>query len=188
MTLNWLLQQMSSKHLRIALAGQLRSGKDTVADLIQEQQEFTVLRFADGITEIIEKYFPEANRIGKPRQHYQVIGQSLRQLDQGVWIKHLHKQVQQLSQHENLLITDVRQVNESIYCKSNGFTLIKVIADEEVRAQRAIAASDVFDPAAFLHETEITVNSLSADYVIENNGSLDELAESVSKILKEITG
>ncbi|MGV2685420.1 hypothetical protein GNF82_13610 [Clostridium perfringens] len=61
----------------------MRSGKDTFAGWFIEigAKKFT---FASGIVEIIDKYFPLAKVNGKPRLHYQHIGQALRQLDNDV--------------------------------------------------------------------------------------------------------
>lgn len=174
--------------LRIAIAGQLRAGKDTVADILQEQVEggFTVYRFADGITEIIQQYFPQAWLAGKPREHYQVIGQSLRQLDKEVWVCCLHSKRQQAPLYENQLITDLRQPNEVLYCKQHGFKVIKVVADEAVRQQRAELAGDVWLPAQMQHQTEIAVESIAPDYLIENNGSMDELVAKVIAVYQQI--
>ena len=99
------------KPVKIAITGRLRSGKDTVADILQEETHFTVYRFADGITDIIQQYFPDDWKLGKPREHYQVIGQSLRQLDENVWVKALHRKRQYAHLYCNELITDLRQPN-----------------------------------------------------------------------------
>lgn len=174
--------------IKIAIAGALRSGKDTVADILQEQVEgrFTVYRFADGITGIIQQYFPQAWLAGKPRQHYQVIGQSLRQLDEDVWVRALHKKRQQAPLQENQLITDLRQPNEVIYCKKHGFKIIKVVADADVRQKRAEVAGDMWFPYQMQHPTEIAVDSIAPDYLIENNGSMDELVTKVTAVYQQI--
>ena len=174
--------------LRIAVAGQLRAGKDTVADILQEQLEggFTVYRFADGITEIIQHYFPQAWLAGKPRGHYQVIGQSLRQLDEDVWVRFLHSKRQQAPLYENQLITDLRQPNEVIYCKQQKFKVIKVVAEEAVRQQRAELSGDMWFPYQMQHPTEIAVESIAPDYLIENNGSMDELVTKVTAVYQQI--
>lgn len=174
--------------IRIAITGQLRSGKDTVAAILQEliEAKFTEYRFADGITEIIQQYFPQAMKSGKPRKYYQVIGQSLRQLDEDVWVRALHKKRQSAPLYENQLITDLRQPNEVLYCKKHKFKVIKVVADETVRQERAEAAGDIWLPAQMQHPTEIAVDSIAPDYLIENNGTLDELVEKVTAVYQQI--
>ena len=79
---------------KVALFGKIRSGKDTVGKILIEEYGFQRVAFGDGIGEIIEKYFPEALEGGKPRKHYQHIGQQLRVLNQDVWINYLLKKVE----------------------------------------------------------------------------------------------
>lgn len=178
--------------IKVALVGTMRSGKDTVADILWElyPDDIQEYRFSSGITEIIEQYFPVLE--GKPREHYQLIGQTFRQLDPDVWINRLHSQ-RQLATVRNCaeIITDVRQANEVAYCKQQGFTVIKVVADDTVRLQRIQESGDIFRPEQFYHETELAVDIVEADYTIENNGTLDELWDKVKavydRIIKEET-
>lgn len=172
--------------LRIAVTGRLRSGKDSVADILQERDYFTVYRFADGITDIIEQYFSDDLKIGKPREHYQVIGQSLRQLDENVWVKALHRKRQLGHVIHNELITDVRQPNEVKYCEDHGFKIIKVVADEEIRKQRAFHAGDTWVDSQLQHPTERAVDCIVPDYQIHNNGTFDELVEKVNAVYQQI--
>lgn len=172
--------------IKIAIAGKMRSGKDTVATELQYLNDFTVYRFADGITSIIEEYFPEDIKWGKPREHYQLIGQSFRELDDNVWIKALHRKRQFAQLFCNELITDARQANEVQYCKDHGFKVIKVVADDAVRMERIKAAGDAFQYAQFYHSTETGVDSLVADYLVDNSGTMENTIAQVKQIYKQI--
>lgn len=172
--------------VKIAITGRMRSGKDTVACILQEETSFTVYRFADGITDIIQQYFPEDWKLGKPREHYQVIGQSLRQLDENVWVKALHRKRQYGHLFCNELITDLRQPNEVKYCIDHGFKIIKVVADEEIRKQRAFHAGDNWEDSQLQHPTELAVDCIVPDYQIQNNGTMDELVEKVIAVYQQI--
>lgn len=173
---------------RIAILGQMRAGKDTVAEILKEKQYFLELKFSDGISAIIRTYFPDAEQFGKPRQHYQHIGQSLRQLDEDVWINRLDSRLKALSSEHSIIVTDVRQGNEVRYLKEQGFTLIKVIADDSIRIQRIEAEGDVFSPSMFEHETEQGILHHDCDFLINNSGSFTELQEQIDSIWAEITG
>lgn len=173
---------------KIAVLGQMRAGKDTVAEILKEKELFIELKFSDGISAIIRTYFPEAEQFGKPRQHYQHIGQSLRQLDEDVWINRLDKKLKALSTERSVIVTDVRQENEVKYLKEQGFTLIKVIADDSVRIQRIEAEGDVFNPSMFEHETEQGILQYDCDFLINNSGSFTELQEQVDSIWAAIIG
>ncbi|MFP3398635.1 hypothetical protein SB749_20125, partial [Brevibacterium sp. SIMBA_078] len=83
--------------------------------------------FGDGITKVINQYFPEAFNDGKPRKHYQVIGQSFRELDENIWVNMALKELESHWKHFGdypVIITDLRQVNEYSVMKSLGFTVI----------------------------------------------------------------
>lgn len=60
--------------MKIALFGKMRSGKDTVADMLIDEYNFTSYSFSKGIKEIVDTYFPETKEMGKPREHYQQVG------------------------------------------------------------------------------------------------------------------
>lgn len=178
-----------NKQIKIAIMGQMRAGKDTVAELIQQHAEFETFRFAEGIRAIIDSYFPEVAQ-GKSRQHYQVIGQSLRQLNPDVWVNALDSQIKIHNYRwlDNLLITDVRQQNEVDYCKANGFILIKVVADTSVRLQRIKDSGDSFEPEQLEHETEQGIDNMHCDYLINNSGSREELQQKVIAIMEVLAG
>lgn len=163
--------------MRIAIVGKMRSGKDTVASLLVEKG-FTPLAFADGIAEIIQKYFPEAYENGKPRKHYQHIGQELRILNGNVWINYLDKLAIGL---QDIIITDCRQKNEETYLRANDYMIIKVCTEDYIRIQRMLEAGDNFTPEVLEHDTEKQVDTVVADYEISNNGTYEELVAEVHK-------
>lgn len=162
--------------MRIAIVGKMRSGKNLVADILTDKYGFSQLAFADGITEIIKKYFPEAFEDGKPRKHYQHIGQELRVLNPNVWINYLDRAAADLA---DVIVTDCRQVNEEKYLRANGYMIIKIHADDEVRWQRIAVANEVVTVDQFHHDTEQQVDQIEPDYMILNNGTHEELINAV---------
>lgn len=162
--------------MRIALVGKMRSGKDTVASLLLEKG-FTQIAFGDGIREIVAEYFPEALLEGKPRSHYQKIGQWLRELNNDVWINYVDRKSKDW---ESVLVSDCRQLNEAKYLRDQGYMILKVYADDEVRKQRIIESGETFSPELFNHETEQQVDSIEYDLLLINNGTLEELKRDVA--------
>lgn len=176
--------------MKIVLFGKMRSGKDTVGKMLIEDYNFKRFAFGDGIGEIIEKYFPKAFENGKPRHHYQFIGQQLRQLNEDVWIEYLLNGVAKAEQENgaalNVVVCDGRQINEAERMKSEGYVIIKVEADENVRLERIMAEGDTFDPKHLQHETELQVDQVKADYIIKNDGTLDDLNRKVYETVIQI--
>lgn len=174
--------------MKIALSGKMRSGKDTFSDTLKKDYDFEEFKFATGITEIIQKFYPEAVKGGKLREHYQKIGQALRQLDSNVWVNHTDSMIRSFENDFEgedipIVISDIRQKNEYKYAKANGYLVIKIEADEDIRIKRIIEAGDMWHMEALRHETEIAVDDIPADIVVTNNGSLHEFECAIEKIM-----
>jgi dephospho-CoA kinase len=173
--------------LKIALCGTLRSGKDTVAEMIGKDG-FSKFAFAEGIWATIELLFPEVYERKfeeKPRKLLQDIGQKMREVDPDVWIRYTFKRIEQ-SGAKRVLVTDLRQPNELEALKAAGFFIVRVNADPEIRIARAKAAGDNFNIQDMLHETERHVERFHVDFDIENNGTIEELGEKVNHMFSEI--
>lgn len=179
--------------MKIALFGKIRSGKDTVGKLLIEEYGFSRVAFGDGIGEIIKRYFPEAWVGGKPRKHYQHIGQQLRVLNPDVWINYLLKTVEaweELDETMNItshtVVTDGRQVNEAKRLKEEGFVIVRVTTDTATRLERMKSLGDVFTKEDLLHETELNVDLIEPDIEIFNNGTLEDLRERVKEMIEKL--
>lgn len=172
--------------MRIGLCGKMRSGKDTVADLIlSKHPEYRTLAFADGIKKVIEICFPEELAKGsKPREFYQYIGQNLRKLNPQVWINYTDKELQSLDNSTNVIITDCRQLNENVYLRNNGFIVVKVDADEDIRLQRIKDMGEDVSVEQFNHSTELDVDLIEPDYLLRNNGSINNLKFNVDRLFE----
>lgn len=164
--------------MKIAVIGKIRAGKDQFAKYFIDKgcKEF---KFGNGIAEVIQKYFPEEWAKGKPRHLYQGIGQYFRSFDEDVWIKYLAKQIEG---EEDVIITDCRQFNEVKWLKDNGFYIVKVEADEDIRIKRMKELGDTFKPEDLQHETEKQVDLAYYDVMVENNGTLEDLIQKAKNV------
>lgn len=183
--------------MKVALFGKIRSGKNTVADILTEEHGFKQFAFGDGIGEIIQNYFPEAWAGGKPRKHYQHIGQQLRVLNEDVWVNYLlnsisveiHMRKKFINENDiNIVVTDGRQLNEAEMLRKEGFLIVKVTTPEEIRIERMKALGDVFSPEDLQHETELNVDLIEPDIEIVNDGTLEDLYIKVQKMIQDQRG
>lgn len=183
------------RQLKIGILGEIRSGKDTVSQLLSyhlsemSNKSTCFLAFSKGIHDVIELTMPEVYDIGKPRKELQDIGQFMRQLKPDVWIEYLFKTGEYLKAdclNHHLIITDVRQPNEVARLQEDGYIILKVTATQEVRLQRAKDKGDSFSPEMFNHETELVIHSCPYDYLIDNSFSIDVLQDRVKEILREV--
>ncbi|MDQ0976662.1 dephospho-CoA kinase [Neobacillus niacini] len=177
--------------MRIAITGKMRSGKNTVADYFLIHKAFRSMAFGEGIKEVIQLYFPELLLQGKPRKLYQAIGQLFREFNPDIWVEILDRRLDQITtwfgdENIDIVVTDLRQENEYKYLKEQGFIIIKVEAEDELRIERIKQSGDTFDHEDFYHETELSVDALGFDYLITNNTTIEDLNEQIKFIINEM--
>ena len=179
----------SNERIKVAICGGLRSGKDTVGEMIRNGIDAEQFAFSEGIWRMIEIFFPEdfANRhIHKPRTLLQVLGQKLREIEPDIWVDYTLNQINKIS--DNVVVTDMRQPNEYQALKDAGFIIIRVNAHILTRIERAASAGDDFEESNMNHETEHHYPLFEVDYEIDNNGSMNELSHQVTDIVESIFG
>ena len=202
--------------LRIVITGKLRSGKSAVAEQLWYKHGFKELAFGDELKRIADELFDgtevkeyasepiyrgdtdipflsDDDIVGyrKPRRRYQIFGQLMRQIDPDVWIRQVEQSMhvwENMRDVKGIVVSDARQPNEIECVRNNGFTIIRVTADDETRLQRAQEAGDNFRAEDLRHETELYVDSIEADYDIWNGEGVseDELRRKVDELLAEI--
>lgn len=177
--------------LQIGLAGEMRSGKDTVGKYLVEKYGFKRFAFGDGIVKTCQKLFPDQFSEGKPRRLLQEFGQGCVALDKDVWVNYLFREM--LFQGidpvvDNVVITDLRQPHEYEKLIETGFTIIRVNTKPAIRKQRIIESGDLFNEEQFNHSTEKHVRTFEVDFELDNNGTQAELIAQVENMLTNLTG
>lgn len=157
----------------IGIAGFKRSGKDTAATYFYGKHNYRILSFASPIKDMvyalagdfpIDKYVNELKETPIPfiRVSYRKLAATLgtewgrRMIDPNIWVNILSSKIGA----DNVVIPDVRFENEVDWIKNNGGIIIKIIRDTEL-------VSD--------HVSEAGVDNSLVDYIIENNGTIEDL-------------
>jgi len=170
----------------IGLSGYARSGKDTVADFVQEHDpSFKRVALADSLKEMIYTLDPyvieeghtiryrelvdaiglhEAKNNHEVRRLLQVFGTEVMRdrFGESVWIDLAFAPY---SSPDNLLVTDVRYVNEADAVRDHGGVVIRV------------ERPGVEPPN--LHRSETAMADYRFDAVIVNDGTLEDLKAKV---------
>lgn len=164
----------------IVLSGKQFSGKDTVADMIKEHfTDFKEIALASAIKKEFGKLknitISEIER-NKPLYRAELIelGNKGRAESPEFWIKKV------IEEDGNIIVPDLRLKHELFIFRIHGAISIRVESNREERAKRGNLVSED-DPT----ETQLD-NINDWNYVIENNGTLDELQAQVNKIIKLI--
>ena len=171
----------------ILIGGKARSGKDTLADFLTEnleKQGKKVFKIQVGqyIKYYAMKYFGwDGEEETKPRDLLIELGTEIirKKIDPDFHIDRLIQDIKVLSYfYDTFVVSDIRFPVEIEKPKKefDNVTTIKMIRN-----------SDELNDAQKSHVTETGLDDFNSfDYVIENEGSLEELKEKAMKIVKEI--
>ena len=164
----------------IVLSGKQFCGKDTVAKiLLQNFKNFTRIGLGDAIKlEYGEKIGLTLDEVEKNKSQYradlQALGNKRREEDSDYWIKKV------ITLPQDIIVPDIRVQKEYEYFKNAGAFMIRVEASEHVRSQRGTlsAQNDI---------TETALDNIKDwHYVIENEGSYDELILKANDLIEKI--
>lgn len=158
----------------IGLSGYAQSGKDTVANILVDQYGFTRVAFADKIREFLYESGPDylkclvdevgwenAKQHKKVREMLQNTGVGARKVfGDDFWVYQAMGSI--ASAHSNIVVTDVRFLNEANIIKENGGQIwrIKRFGVDAVNA----------------HISETEMDDYKVNQIFVNNGTLDDLS------------
>ncbi|HDX9704363.1 TPA: hypothetical protein ROY17_002001 [Bacillus thuringiensis] len=162
--------------MRIALCGEARSGKDTVAKLTGLNR----LAFGDYMKKAYYNAHPD--QVGKPkdREHMIAFSQPIVDVYPEVWVNMLALEMELADDLDTYgpypwVITDLRQPHEEQWCRENGFHIVRVHSSVANRMNRA-------------YELKETLGNdlpywVEAEYHLYNDGSLEDLQSQVDNLL-----
>ena len=174
--------------LKLAFAGQMRSGKDTCGDYVNAKYDCKVMKFAAPIYDIM--YFAQKRTrrpLEKWRKFLQVVGTDLfRGEDPDVWVNLLIEEVKDLGPSVNVVVTDARFINEFTALQNAGFKVIKIERSETLRNEDM---EQGHTKSLEIHASEKDMLTFeSFDAILYNNGTLEELYLKVDELVEQLTG
>lgn len=173
----------------IGITSLMGSGTDTVADYIAEKYGYVILHMSDILREMTKKegLEPTRDNLQLMRKKY---GNTFLAEEIVSRIKE--------NKYEKVIIVAIRRAEDYLIPKKyfKNMKLILVKADERIRFERLKNRNRLSDPKTFDEFKRQQDNELSiydfdktfsyADFVIENNGTLDELHKKISVMMKKI--
>jgi len=188
--------------LKIAFSGKAGSGKDTACDYIVDvlKQDKNMgsykLKFAKPVYNLADyiQGFILGVPIHKDRLLLQTIGTSMKDVyGEDVWVNIMRKSINGIMKSNkeiedntyynikpfSILISDLRFKNEADMLRENGFIL--------VRLNRVMHKDDLSNVATTsTHISETSLDDYDKfDYIIDNNGQLNDLYAQLHYIMKE---
>ena len=187
--------------MKIGICAMKRGGKDFFGRIAVNEYGFARLAFADNVKKLAKKVFPdEFKTTDKPVELLQWFGNTMRQRDPEIWIKHLANDIAVIEAYNNeyctdtdIVITDVRYPNEVEFLRNRGFKIIFVYSPLEDIIARCTATESDFKPELLQHESErmayeATVKGRAewADLTVCNTAGIEEYEELVHCIIQDI--
>ncbi|MGN0014925.1 MAG: AAA family ATPase [Candidatus Gastranaerophilaceae bacterium] len=164
----------------ITLSGKQFCGKDTVAKILLERLEgFRRIGLADAIKiKYANKTGLTVEEIEKNKSKYRpdliALGNEGRAINPDYWINTI------LEQNNNVIVPDVRMPHEVERFKENNAFCIRVEASQEARSKRGVLSREN-------DYTEIALDNFNNwDFVIDNEGSYEELQAKIDGLISAI--
>ena len=166
--------------MKIAFGYKMGSGKDICVKYLINRYGGAKIRFAEPLYDILRYVQKRCNlEFKKDRQFLQLIGTEWgRKIDPDIWV---NLALKSQPKEGNVFCADVRFKNEFEALKRDGFVLIKLVRNT-INENRVGTGNS----------THVSENDLDNyedekwDYVIDNNGSLDELYNKLDEIVNII--
>jgi dephospho-CoA kinase len=176
----------------LGLAGEIASGKGTVAKYINEKYFGSSHRFSTMLRDVARRMYMEESR-----ENIQKISTLFRKnFSDDLMSKVIYHDVENDS-HEHIVVDGVRRVPDIDYLKKlPGFKLVYIEADIEKRYERLTKRGENTDDNSksfeefkkdHERETELRIKDLKniADFVVDNNGTFEELYAQIDKIISQ---
>ena len=186
---------LSANMITLGITGTIGAGKGTIVEYLKTKG-FTHYSVRDAL-------LIEINRRGiePTREHMRLVADEMRQISPD----HIMKELLRLAQEKggNSVIESQRALAEVEFLKATAqpFYLFAVDADSKVRYERILerkSSTDFITYEKFVADEQAEMNNVepwkmnlkaciaAADFVFENNGSVEDLYKKVEEILQKI--
>jgi hypothetical protein len=169
--------------------GKAGSGKDTLCQILQALHPFSRMAFADPLKAACGPLFNLPTELllqdDFKQYHHQFWGMTIREIYQKLgteamrstfgddfWIRRW--ELEYLAFDGDVIVTDVRFENEAAHIRMMGGLVIHV----ERPSRQAL------DAKAETHASEAGIEKMPGDYVIQNNGTLEDLKKAAACLMK----
>jgi len=166
-------------NLKIAICGKMASGKTTMADWLVTQHGYKKASLAGKVKEIARDLFQMKE---KDRPLLQKIGMKMREVRASVWIDYV---IGVGDRYEDIVIDDVRFVNEAKALQEAGWTVIRLNIDDDTQKERLkktyadweVHWNNRDDPS------ELEVDQIPAEYVnMELGANFDDYGSLIRSV------
>lgn len=146
--------------MKVAIYGRTGAGKSYVAGLIAEMYAYQVCSSGQLCRAISMMLLGEESK-----QSLNLISTKMREIDPAIWINSV---LRSTSARDNFVFDSVRYMSDYRYFKKNDFKLLKVIANDELIANRLDIRGQVIEDQDKRHPSEVELEGEEFDATIVN--------------------
>jgi len=177
----------------IGVSGEIASGKDTVGKYMVEKYQATALRFSQPLRDMLDRLFLEQNRENMAKLSLYLRKAFGEDMFSRVILAEAEK-----SPSDLVVVDGIRRAPDILHLESEEhFYFIYVETSSEARYQRLIQRRQNTDDAMktqvqfekdALLETETQIRALKerADFIVTNDGTLEELYAQIDEIISKL--
>lgn len=176
----------------IAFNGSYGSGKSTAIEILKDwtqDQQLVLVKFAQPLYDIqtfaydrIVDTYQKPNGFVKDRKLLQWLGTEWgRGLDENLWVNIWKDTAKGRLAYARTIVVcdDCRFDNEAVAVKSMGGVVVKIQRHDS--ASHAVGGTGIAN-----HASESGISNQYVDYIVENNGTLDEFKESLATLYGQL--
>jgi dephospho-CoA kinase len=156
----------------VGFIGFAGAGKDTAAEFLTKRNWVRVA-FADKLKTLALQFGWDGVKSENGRRLLQDLGMAARAYNERFWINHADARIQQMQSwwkvSPKCVWTDIRFENEAEYVRSRGGIIIRVVRSHQNQAD--------------FHESEMNQLDIVADYLVFNDGTIEELHNKIQNII-----
>jgi len=167
---------------RVFLYGRRGSGKSTAARFLVECAGARVYKISEPLYRVARDVF---GMRGKDRRLLQALGDKFREIDPDCLLRCLSLALYRDGPGA-AVVEDVRLPREAEWLRRMGFVGVLVRAPEPVRLARLAERGEDVVTGEEAHATEVGVDAIRPDYVLDNGGSLKDLRSAVLALVGEM--
>jgi len=180
------------KKIILGIAGEIAAGKGTIAKYLIDKYGATSHRFSTSLRDVAKRMYLEESR-----ENLQIISSIMREnFDEDILSRVIYKDVEK-DASEIIVIDGVRRMGDIVYLERlPEFKLVYVETDLKICYERIIQRDENVDDGTKTleefrkdhhREAELQIKYLKdeAEFVIGNNGTLEELYKQIDEIIKD---
>lgn len=196
----------------IAIAGKFAVGKTSVANILESNHNYVRMSIASSLKQFVNEMYardvygtdenavlqksdiifinaPDGRKAVTVRQLLQDIGNTMKTIDQDIWLRGVRHQVLLWNEMgKSVVIDDVRFPREAEYLKLIGFVNVRLTASEDTRLERYFRTYGIKPSLQEMNDkSETLVDAIQPDYDLDGERSAEELADVISAIAQEHT-